>query len=253
MNTSQKQLLDKTISTVGRAINLYGLIGDGDRIAVALSGGKDSLVLRETLALRRKRLPIDYDLIAVHVSVEQGFYDVDRDYLDNFCAGLNVPLVIKRISLEKPDLSHGQACFVCSKKRRGRLFLAAEENRCKKLALGHHRDDAIETLLMNMAFNGTISSMPPRLSVFNAGMEIIRPAILLSRDEIRRYAEIKKFPEQKKTCPYGENTRREDIKKIIAGLEKINPKVKGSIFKAMSNIHDEYLLPRINDKEKGQP
>jgi tRNA(Ile)-lysidine synthase TilS/MesJ len=249
MSGSNEHFMKKIMSLVGRGINRYGLIGAGDRVAVALSGGKDSLALLETLVLRKKRLPIDYHLSAVHVELAEGLYETDRGYLEEFCAGLDVSLVIKKISLGPEPHRDGPPCLICSKKRRGELFTAARELDCSKLALGHHRDDALETLLLNMVFNGATSSMPPKLPLFGGTLEIIRPLILLSEADLTRYASLRGFPDQKKQCPYSGDTRRDEMKKIIARFEDLNPRARTSLFSAMSNIHEDYL-PR---KEGAEP
>jgi tRNA 2-thiocytidine biosynthesis protein TtcA len=227
--------------TVGRAVNRYGLIGAGDRIAVGLSGGKDSIVLLETLAARRRWIPIYYDLHAVHINVKNITRDLDREYYENFCRENDVSFHLRSIEVDLTRDPRKTVCFVCAWHRRKELFNLTKELGCNRLALGHHMDDALETLFLNMTFNGSMSSMPPRLSMFGGEFDIIRPLMLLQEKEIVRYARIRRYPIEKSQCPYGDTTRRSDMKRLIGELTKMNGKAKKNIFAAMSNIHGEYL------------
>jgi tRNA(Ile)-lysidine synthetase-like protein len=227
--------------TVGRAINDYSLIKENDKVVVALSGGKDSLVMLDVISNRRKRLPIEYDLLAVHVNVKNIGYKVDHDFIKDFCHEHNVSLHILETEAEFKDNDKTTPCFICSRLRRKLLFDFVKNAGCNKLAFGHHRDDAVETLLMNMMFNSSISSIPPTLSMFGGEFDIIRPLILLGENEIKKYAELKNFPQELKICPYSENTHRFTVKKILDEMEKVNKKARENIYGAMSNIHGEYL------------
>lgn len=246
---SEDHYIEKTIKAVGRAINRYGLIKKDDRVAVALSGGTDSLVLLESLALRKKRLPIDYFLAAVHVEITEGFYRSDRGHLEEFCGRLGVPLVWRTISLGIDADFRETPCFICSKKRRNELFKAADELGCGLLAFGHHMDDAVETLMLNMVFSGSMSSMPPSLEIFGGRLKIIRPLILITEENVKRYAAIRGFPRQAKECLHGGDSMRKEMKMIIAEFQRMNKKARTNIFRAMSNIHGMYLPPRKTGPE----
>ncbi len=228
---------------VGRAINHYGLIAAGDRIAVGLSGGKDSIVLLEALAVRRRWIPIHYDIHAVHINVKNITRDLDLDYYEKFCGDLDITFHHRTIEIDLNRDPNKTVCFVCAWHRRKELFSIVKELHCGRLALGHHMDDALETLFLNMTFNSSISSMPPKLSMFGGEFDIIRPLILLKEKEVERYARIRKFPVEKSQCPYGNTTRRADMKRLIGELSKMNGKAKNNIYKSMSNIHGEYLPP----------
>ena len=159
MITGEKQ--DKVFTRdffrkVGKAIHDYHLIEDGDRILVGVSGGKDSLALLEVLAMRAKDPKQNYTVIAAHIAVGDVAYEVDGEYLRAFCERLDVEYVYRTIRVDTTVNPKKPACFVCSWHRRKMLFDIAKEYDCKKLALGHHRDDAVESLLMSMMFNGTI-------------------------------------------------------------------------------------------------
>ena len=121
------------------------------------------------------------------------------------------------------------------------MFEIAKEHQCNKLALGHHRDDAVESLLMSMMFNGTIASMPPKLSMFDGTFTLIRPLIFLSNDETQEYAAFRGFKKQKKSCPYERATNRTAVAEIVRCMEDLSPHVRGNLFAAMKNIRTEYL------------
>lgn len=243
MKDSAGIYFSKIEKAVGRAINRYSLIKENDRVAVALSGGKDSLVLLETVAGRRRRLPVSYEVTAVHVHVKNIGYETDLDFLKKFCYGLGVPLEIIEAEADLERDKTCSVCFICSWIRRKELFNFVGRNRCNKLAFGHHRDDAIETLLMNMISNSSISSMPPSLPMFGGEFELIRPLILLGEDEIIKYAGLKEFPPQIRRCPHGDDTRRADAKRLLVEMERIDKNARKNIYSAMSNIHRGYLPP----------
>lgn len=243
MKDNSEQYFLRIEKSVGRGINTYSLIEENDRVAVALSGGKDSLVMLETVANRRRRLPVTYDVIAVHVHVKNIGYETDLDFLNRFCDELSVPLYIIETEADLERDKNKSVCFICSWLRRKELFDFVKKEKCTKLAFGHHRDDAIETLLMNMISNSSISSMPPSLSMFGGEFDLIRPLILLGEDEIREYAKLRKYPPQVKICPHGDDTRRADAGRLLIEMEKIDKNVRQNIYSAMSNIHNEYLPP----------
>lgn len=237
----EKVFMRELFRKVGKAIFDYQLIGAGDRILVGVSGGKDSLALLEVLALRAKDPKQDYRVMAAHIAVENVAYEVDADYVRSFCEQLGVEFVHRTINAEVNKDSKKPACFVCSWNRRKALFEIAKEHGCNKLALGHHRDDAIESLLMSMMFNGTIASMPPKLAMFDNTFTLIRPLIYLTNDETLQYAAYRDFRKQKKTCPYERATNRNAVGELIRQMESLSPHVKGNLFAAMKNIQTEYL------------
>ena len=226
---------------VGLAVNRYSLINGGDSVMVALSGGKDSFVMLETLANRRRRLPVTYSISAAHVHVKNIGYSVDRDFLAGFCAGLSVPLHIIEAEADLESAGDKSVCFVCAWLRRKKLFDLCESTGCATLALGHHMDDAVETLIMNMMFNGTMSSMPPALQLFEGKLKLIRPLILLREDELIDYSRMRGFPEMIKECPHSKGSKRADAKKIIQAMNAIEKDALKNLYRSMSNIHGEYL------------
>ncbi|MBU2548809.1 MAG: PilZ domain-containing protein [Proteobacteria bacterium] len=228
----------------GKAIHRYRMIEDGDRILVGLSGGKDSLVLLRYLQDRRARVPIDYQLVAVHL--DMGYEDPSETAaLKTFAAGLGLehhfevtgygPLAHSEFNRENP-------CFLCSRRRRQRLFELAREYGCAKVALGHHRDDLIETLLLNIFYSGEISTMLPVQPFFNGLLTLIRPLCMVPEDRIAKMAAAWKLPITASHCPSSGRSRRGEVGAVIDRLARANDKVRGNIFRALSNVRPDYLL-----------
>jgi tRNA(Ile)-lysidine synthase TilS/MesJ len=245
ISKDDRYFLNSVKRITGKAINKFSMIKDGDHVLAAVSGGKDSFVMLDILSERRKHIPIDYQITAIHVNVKNIGYDIDKNYFEKFCSFLNVKFIYLETNYIDESGGDKSACYLCSLHRRKVLFDYIRENRCNRLALGHHMDDAVETLLMNMTFNGQISSMPGKLSMFNGEFDIIRPLILLRNDDIQKYAIIKKFQTQKTVCLYSEKSKRHDIKQILRELEKHFPNGVNSMFRSMGDIKPEYL-PKIN-------
>jgi len=242
MLKQDKYHLKQVRSDVGKAIRKYDLIENGDRILVGLSGGKDSFVLLEILANRRKYTDINYALIACHVDIVNMPYQTDIGYLEQFCKDLDVQFINRSLEIEVRE-NHKSPCFFCSWCRRKELFDLTKSLECNKLALGHHRDDTIETLLLNMVFHGSISALPAKLSMFDGRIHLIRPLIGVSEVDIAKYSTIVGYPQQIKTCNLGENNNRYAIKQLLKEIEKLNKNAKINLYNSMSKIFDEYLPP----------
>ncbi len=236
-----KRKIQKFYSKIAQAIRKYNLIQEGDKIMVGVSGGKDSMSLLDSLVTRRKYRKEKYEIIAVHIDVVNVPYSIDKEYITDYCKQNDIQFIFEQIDVDfkkDPSKSH---CFVCSWHRRKRLFELTGEHNCNKLALGHHLDDAIETLLINMCYHGSISSMPASLKMFNGRLELIRPLILLTNNEIRSFANMMGFPSEKEVCPYDDKTKRNQAAEIINEIEKrFKPGRKG-LFNSMSKIYTEYL------------
>jgi tRNA(Ile)-lysidine synthase TilS/MesJ len=234
-------VIRKVNQKVGRAIQKYHLVEAGDRILVGLSGGKDSMVLLETLAGRLKFHPVKFELAAIHISLKSQPYSIDLEYLQSFAEALQIRFIHKVIDVDLFDQKNNNPCFICSWNRRKALFETAQELGYNKLALGHHMDDAIETLLMNMAFQSSISSMPPVLWMFDGKLSIIRPLLLLTEEEVLDFAVVKNFRREIKTCTFEKDSKRKDIKKLIKQMAVLAPNVRSNIYASMTNIQSEYL------------
>ncbi len=236
----------KIYHRVGKAIHEYQLISEGDTIAIGLSGGKDSLSLVDILSGRMNYSGTKFQLIAIHVNITSIPYLVDIGYLTQFCAERGVPFHLVEADLPETDDEKRNTCFVCSWNRRKILFREIQEMGFSKLALGHHKDDAVETLLMNMAFQGSISSMPPKLKLFDEKIQIIRPLITLSNDELSEYALRKSFSSEIKKCPFEQDSKRNEVREMLSLFKKMNTDAVNNIYASMGNIQQEYLPKRQN-------
>ena len=222
----------------------YGLITDGDHILIGLSGGKDSLALVELLGKRAQIHVPRFEVTAVHVRVKERDYHSDLSYLEDFCSRVRVPLIVKDTEIGEAKGKDKDPCFLCSWYRRKVLFDVAQELGCNKIALGHHKDDLVETLLMNLVFQGSIGTIPPLLQMEKMPIQMIRPLCLIEEKDIAEYAERSGYEKQVKLCPLEKVSSRADMKELIKQLEKLNPNVRDSIFGAMENIKAEYLPNR---------
>jgi tRNA 2-thiocytidine biosynthesis protein TtcA len=229
-------------SLVGKAIHRYGLIQEGDRILVGVSGGKDSLTLLHLLKERLKRVPIRYELIPVHIDLGfgSGRLGILKDYFER--QGLPYRIEMTDIGRRANSLENREnPCFLCSWERRKRIFQLANRLKCNKVALGHHKDDIIETLLINIFYSGEISTMLPLQSLFKGKITLIRPLSLVEEKKIERFARAMDLPFGPSGCPSSGRTKRKEVKEIIDALSRKNHRVKGNIFRALSNVKLDYL------------
>ena len=219
----------------------YGLIADGDHILIGLSGGKDSLALTELLGRRAQIYKPRFTVTALHVRVKERDYHTDLSYLEHFCEEVHVPLVIRDREIVGGDSEETNPCFLCAWYRRKALFNTAQELGCNKIAFGHHRDDLIETLLMNLIYQGAFATMPPILQMDKMPLQIIRPLCLIDEADIAQYAEMSGYHKQTLNCPFEHVSSREKVKGLLAQIEAINPEAKDSIYGALTNIKPAYL------------
>jgi len=240
--TEEEKTLRRIEKRFGKGVVEYGLIEEGDRILIGLSGGKDSLALVELLA-RRSRMKPRFSVIAVHVVMKNIPYQSDVDYLRNYTESCGIPFVLYETEFDASTDTRKSPCFLCSWNRRKALFTVAKEQKCNKIALGHHMDDILETLLMNITYQGTFSSMPPRLVMKKFDMTIIRPMCLVHEADLMELAEIRAYRKQVKNCPYESQSSRSAMKRILHQLEEMNPEARYSLWGSMSNVQEE-LLPR---------
>lgn len=229
----------------GRAIGDFGLIKNNDRILVALSGGKDSWTLLHVLDSLRKRAPISFTLIAVTVHPEfPGFMTaLMEEYLrghDFEYRVIHAP--IHRLMLDKLTVDD-IPCALCSRIRRGVLYTQARELGCTKIALGHHREDFIETLLLNQFYNGTIKAMTPLLLADDGRNVVIRPLMYVSEEDIVHYASKAGFPVTCCACPAcgDPDQKRVQIKRMLTELEEAHPGIKASLLAALSHVDARHL------------
>ena len=237
-------LEEKLWKTFNKALGQYQLIDEDDKILVGLSGGKDSLCLLEFLARRSKVHVPHFTVEALHVRMENIYYETDTTYLQSFCDRLGVPLRIVTTSLNadvSPLTSHPSplkvkpACFLCSWQRRKQLFNIAQELGCTKIALGHHQDDLLHTALMNLTFQGQFSTMPAKLKMKKMPLTIIRPLCLCQEADIRQYAEQQHYEKQLKLCPYEKNTNRTTAEVLFQQMQQMNKEARYSLWHALES------------------
>jgi len=224
---------------IGRAIADYKLIEDNDRILVALSGGKDSLTMLHLLNERRKWAPVDYELIAMHVEAECSCAScAQKERVKDFCKARGIRCRFAKIKVRQGN--KGVSCFWCSWNRRKALFMAADRLKCNKVALGHHKDDIIETLLLNIFYQGEFAAMNPRQELFGGKLTIIRPLCYVEEESTRRFAKESSFPSQVCRCPNSETSKRRVMKDFIRKVEKDCAHVRTNIFRSISRVNKEY-------------
>jgi tRNA 2-thiocytidine biosynthesis protein TtcA len=237
---------------VGQAIHHYGMIADGDRIAVGLSGGKDSLTLLWILHERLSRIPIHYSLEAIHIDL--GFDGTAAPRIEAYCKEKGYSFRVEYTDYgirSHSEENRENPCFLCARLRRKRLFELADELGCNKLALGHNKDDIIETLFLNMCYGGEISTMVPCQPFFKGRLVVIRPMAYVDEGAINRFAQDHEFPDFPNACPTAMTSKRYEINKMLNGLYKTNKKIKGNIFRSMSHVKPEYLLkPRTKKRHR---
>lgn len=246
--TEQQKLYRRINKQFGRATTGYSMFEDGDRILVALSGGKDSLTLLQLMAERSRIHKPRIEVIAAHVTMVNIPYKADVDYLKDFCESSGVALHILESGFDASTDTRKSPCFLCSWNRRKALFTLAQEIGCNKIALGHNMDDFIETMLMNMTFQGAFSAMAPVMTMEKFPITIIRPLCLVNENDVEAYAKKSNFPPQEKNCPYENSSNRKTMKELLAHLETLNPEARYNLWGAMSNVQTELLPPKIVNK-----
>jgi len=242
------QLFQKIKKLTGKAIGDFNLIEEGDRIAIGVSGGKDSYTLLHILEELRRRAPIKYELIAVNV--DSGFPGYRKEVIakhlavhgfENRMEPTNCYEIIE--AKRRPGTSY---CAFCARLRRGVLYTVAAELKCNKIALGHHLDDFIETLLLNQFYTGSLKAMSPKLQADNGLHTVIRPLVYVEEDDIIRFAKEQAFPIICCSCPVCgvADQKRKRMKKMVRELSQENPYIRKSMLSALTNVQPRHLLDK---------
>jgi tRNA 2-thiocytidine biosynthesis protein TtcA len=233
---------------VTRAITEHRLIEDGDRVMVGLSGGKDSWALIQILDVLQKRAPIDFSLVAVNI--DSGYEGYEHHTLTETCAARGWELHVEHTNIGETiedilDVDK-TPCSLCARLRRGALYRLAAQVGATKIALGHHADDFIETLLLNVFFQGALKAMPARLISDNGEHVVIRPLVYVLESEARAYAKESELPIIGCCCPAcGDlSLQRQRVKRLIAQLEVEHPEIRNSMLRALGNVAPRHLLDR---------
>lgn len=224
----------------------YGLLAEGDKVLVAISGGKDSYTMLRILSRIATRLPFDVELVAVHLDQQQPGYD-GRPLVEWLEQHANVAYEILSEDTYSVVTDHLDAastyCSLCSRLRRGILYTAAERLGCNKIALGHHREDTLETFMMNLFYAGKLQAMPAKYTTDDGRFEVIRPMIECAEDRIRRYAELEAFPILPcNLCGSQSGLKRELMGQMLEQMEQTNPHVRAVMLNALTNVRPTHLL-----------
>ena len=228
----------KMLSVMRKGITKYKLIKDGDKIAVGVSGGKDSVTLLKLLAEYRRFSPEKFDLIAITVDLNFSDSPVDYTSLIDLCKELGIEYFIEKTEIGKIVFDirkESNPCALCSKMRKGALNNLAKEKGCNKVALGHHADDLIDTLMLSLFYEGRLSTFAPKSYLDKTDLTLIRPLVMIKEADVISYS--KTLPVVKSCCPANQNTKREYVKDIIKDVAKTVPNVRDMMFTAL--IHPE--------------
>lgn len=247
--TAEQVLYKRIRKQFSRATKEYAMLNDGDKILIALSGGKDSLTMLQLMAERSRIYKPQISIVAAHIKMTNIPYSANHQFLKDFCNSLGVELHTIESCFDSSTDKRKSPCFLCSWNRRKALFTLAQEFGCNKIALGHNMDDFIETMLMNMTFQGTFSAMAPVMSMDKFPMTIIRPLCLVNESDVEKYAMAQQFPPLNKNCPYENSSHRKSMKDLLANLEELNPEARYNLWGAMSNVQPSLLPPKPDKKQ----
>ncbi|MEZ0230593.1 MAG: tRNA 2-thiocytidine(32) synthetase TtcA [Planctomycetota bacterium] len=257
MNHETEKLERKLAKLMAEAMTDFSMIQQGDRILVACSGGKDSSVLLHMLKRCREKSPVRFDIVGYHL--DQGHPGFPVHVVEKFFQDLGVEYEIERqdtYSIVKEKLEPGKTtCSLCSRLRRGILYNAAPRIGCNKIALGHHREDIIETFLLNAFFAGTLATMPTKLVSDDLRNTVIRPLAYCAEDDLADFAKRMQFPVVPCTlCSTQPDLQRDAMGALVTQLEKKNPHVRQSIIRALADVRPDHLLDvRLHDFAKAPP
>ena len=254
----RKKFRKKIWRMFAKAINTYDLVKEGDKIAVCISGGKDSMLMAKLF--QELKLHNKFEFEVKFLVMDPGYSPENRKVIEENARKLNIPITIYESDIfESVYNVEKSPCYLCARMRRGYLYKFAKDMGCNKIALGHHYDDVIETILMGMLYSAQVQTMMPKLHSTNfEGMELIRPLYLVREDDIKAWRDYNdlhfiqcacKFTDTCTTCNNENRSKRVEIKELIRDLKKVNPFVEGNIFKSVENVN---LSTIIAYKQNGQ-
>jgi tRNA(Ile)-lysidine synthetase-like protein len=226
--------LQKLYSYTRQAINDFQLIQDGDKIAIGVSGGKDSLALLYALSGLKKFIPENIELVAI--TIDLGYDNFDTTEIQKLCDKLEIEFHLVKTQIAqilKEKIQNGSYCSLCAKMRKGALTDFAKQIGCNKIAYAHHKDDFIETMMLSLLYEGQFFTFPPKLYHKEADITIIRPLIYIPEVDIIGFKNKYELHCVKNPCPFDGTTRREYVKKLISQIQKENPNVKEKMFNAI--------------------
>ncbi len=247
LTKGQRTFINKLRKKVGKTIYQQQLIKDGDCVLIGVSGGKDSMALVDILAAQRKAFPFKFGIKVAHITVRQLPKLADVDKIRTLCDfhGIEFHHIEVDIDFKRdPSLS---PCFKCAWGRRSRLFRLVEELGCNKLAFGHHMDDANETLIMNILFNGEISSLPFSVDMFEGKFQLIRPMLEVEDKDLEYYANLLDLKAETRRCPNTKTNRRDVVRKMLNEFYEIHPGIKRNVFRSPQKYIEKYLPLRKQD------
>ena len=242
-----------------KAINTYELVKPGDKIAVCISGGKDSMLMAK--CFQELKLHNKFEFEVKFLVMDPGYSEANRKVIEENAKSLNIPITIFESDIfESVFTVEKSPCYLCARMRRGHLYHFAQELGCNKIALGHHYDDVIETILMGMLYGAQVQTMMPKLHSTNfEGMELIRPLYLVRKDDIKAWRDYNglhfiqcacKFTDTCTTCNNENRSKRVEIKELIQTLKQVNPYVEGNIFKSVENVNLDTVVAWKQHGEK---
>jgi len=220
----------------------WNMLDDGDRVLIGVSGGIDSLATAWVLQMWREKAPISYELEAVHV--DNGFWTPDMGGQSpvSLIAEQMQQFHIPFSSVKGWKIEGARTCFTCARNRRSQLFELARQRKCVKLAFGHHKDDLLETFLINALYSGNISTMVPKQELFDGRLSLIRIFAYLDKEDVRTIAGLAGLEAVANYCPVREDSRRETVRSLLDGIYDAIPGAKGSLFSALGNVREGYML-----------
>ena len=256
-----KKFRRRIFSKFTKAINEYDMLKEGDKVAVCISGGKDSMIMAKLFQELQRHRKFQFDL--VFLVMDPGYTEINRQTIENNAKDMGIPLTIFETTIfDYVYEVEKSPCYLCARMRRGHLYRQAQMLGCNKIALGHHYDDVIETILMGMMYGAQVQTMMPKLHSSNfEGMELIRPMYLVREEDIIHWRDYHKLTFLQCACRFTENThtlnedgssdsKRLEIKELIKQLKIVNPYIEGNIFKSVENVNLSTIIAYKKDSER---